>query len=125
MELDQFMKELPGDFLKEIIELFFPNLAGKLNFSQKKDLNKELYTGSPEGEERFVDVLLEVGYKSFPLLVLISLPYRNQNKSVCSACPCRIATAETIRFSRTYAGISMSDLWERDGKKTERLIFYC
>jgi len=71
MELDQFMKELPGDFLKEIIELFFPNLAGKLNFSQKKDLNKELYTGSPEGEERFVDVLLEVGYKTPPPSVLL------------------------------------------------------
>ena len=44
MELDQFMKEFAVDFLKEIIELFFPKLAPKLYFSQKKDLNKELYT---------------------------------------------------------------------------------
>ncbi|MFQ6041323.1 MAG: hypothetical protein ACE5PV_10745 [Candidatus Poribacteria bacterium] len=71
MELDQFMKELAGDFLKEIIELFYPNLARKLDFSQKKDLNKELYTESPEGEERFVDVLLEVGYKTPPPSVLL------------------------------------------------------
>jgi len=66
MELDQFMKELAVDFLKEIIELFFPSLAEKLDLSQKKDLNKELYTKSPEGEERYADVLLEVGYKTPP-----------------------------------------------------------
>ena len=71
MELDQFIKELALDFLKEIIELFFPELARKLEFSQKKDLNKELYTRTPEGEERFVDVLLEVGYKIPPPSVLL------------------------------------------------------
>ena len=71
MELDQFMKELAGDFLKEILELFFPHLARKLDFSQKKDLNKELYIESPKGEERFVDVLLEVGYKIPPPSVLL------------------------------------------------------
>ena len=71
MELDQFMKEFAVDFLKEIIELFFPKLAPKLYFSQKKDLNKELYTESPKGEERFVDVLLEIGYKAPSPFVLL------------------------------------------------------
>jgi hypothetical protein len=51
--------------------LFFPGLARKLDFSKKKDLNKELYTRTPEGEERFVDVLLEVGYKIPPPSVLL------------------------------------------------------
>ena len=110
MELDQFMKEFAVDFLKEIIELFFPKLAPKLYFSQKKDLNKELYTESPKGEERFVDVLLEVGYKTPPLLVLISLPYRNQNKSICFTRSCGIATAEEVRFPCAHVGISMLDL---------------
>ena len=66
MELDQFMKELAGDFLREIMELFFPHIAQSCDFSQKKDLNKELYTKSPEGEERFVDVLLEVRCENPP-----------------------------------------------------------
>ena len=44
MELDQFMKELAVDFLAEIVDLFFPDLARRLDFSQKRDLNKQLYT---------------------------------------------------------------------------------
>jgi len=71
MEIDQFMKELAVDFIQEIIKLFFPNLARILDFSKKKDLNKELYTESPKGEERFVDVLLEVPYKNPPPAVLL------------------------------------------------------
>ena len=60
MELDQFMKELVGDFLDEIFQLFFPDLARRLDFSTKRDLNKEFYTDSPKGAERRIDVLIEV-----------------------------------------------------------------
>jgi hypothetical protein len=60
MQLDQFMKELAVDFLPEIMELFFPDMARRLDFSQTKDLNKELYTDSPEGALREIDVLVEV-----------------------------------------------------------------
>ena len=66
MELDQFMKELAVDFIAYVIELFFPCLARRLDFVKKKDLNKQLYTDSPEGAERFVDVLLEVAFKEQP-----------------------------------------------------------
>jgi len=71
MEIDQFMKELVGDFLKEIMELFFPHFASQCNFSQKRDLSKDFYTKSLEGEERFVDMLLEVGYQNPPPDVLL------------------------------------------------------
>ena len=71
MEIDQFMKEFVVDFIQEIIELFFPNLARILDFSKKKDLNKELYTESPKGDERFIDVLLEIPYKHPPPAVLL------------------------------------------------------
>jgi len=67
MELDQFMKELMGDFAKEVIDLFFPRLAQCCDFSQMKELNKDLYTDSPKGSERFVDVLLEIKYKNPPI----------------------------------------------------------
>ena len=66
MELDQFMKELAVDFLTEIVDVFFPDLAQRLDFLQKKDLNKQFYTDSPQGAEREVDVLLEVKVKHPP-----------------------------------------------------------
>ena len=71
MEIDQFMKELAVDFLREIIELFFHHFVQHCDFSQLKDLSKDFYTKSPEGEERFVDMLLEVGYKNPPPEVLL------------------------------------------------------
>jgi hypothetical protein len=71
MEIDQFMKEVAGDFLTEIMELFFLHFAQHCDFSQKKDLSKDFYTQSPKGEERFVDVLMEVSYKNPPPEVLL------------------------------------------------------
>ncbi len=82
MELDQFMKELAGDFLREVMELFFPHIAQSCDFSQKKDLNKELYTKSPEGEERFVDVLLEVRCENPPPSVWLIHVESQQKKRV-------------------------------------------
>ncbi len=60
MELDQFMKTLLVEFLDDVMKLFFPDLAQRLDFAQKKDLNKELYAHPPQGAERALDVLIEV-----------------------------------------------------------------
>lgn len=98
MELDQFMKELVWDFLKEIIELFFPDLARKLNFSRKKDLNKELYTESPKGEERFADVLLEVEYRTPPPFVLLVHVESQQQKRF--DFPARMLGYQCLIYSR-------------------------
>ena len=38
------MKELAVYFLADNVDLFFPDLARRLDFSQKRDLNKQLYT---------------------------------------------------------------------------------
>ena len=54
------MKELSVNFIVFVMKLFFPSLARRLDFFRQKDLNKQLYTDSPEGTERFVDVLIEV-----------------------------------------------------------------
>ena len=66
MELDQFMKEVAVNFIVFVMDLFFPYLAQRLDFARKKDLNKQLYTNAPKGAERFIDVLLEVGFKEPP-----------------------------------------------------------
>ena len=60
MTLDQFMKELTVNFIVCVMKLFFPSLARRLDFARQKDLNKQLYTDTPDGTERFVDVLIEV-----------------------------------------------------------------
>jgi len=80
MELDQFMKELAVYFLAYVIELFFPALARRLDFARKKDLNKQLYTASPEGVERFVDVLVEVPFMASPPKFLLIHIESQQNK---------------------------------------------
>jgi hypothetical protein len=81
MEIDQFMKEVAGDFLTEIMELFFPHFAQHCDFSQKKDLSKDFYTQSPKGEGRFVDVLMEVGYKEpHPEVLLIHIESQQQKR---------------------------------------------
>ncbi len=72
MELDQFVKELIGDFLPEVTLLFFPCEARILNFSLQKDLNKELYTKSPgSGGKRYVDILFEVPHKNPPPEIML------------------------------------------------------
>ena len=80
MTLDQFMKELVVDFIVYVIGLFFPNWARRLNFARMKDLNKQLYTDSPEGVERFVDVLLEIALKHPPPEYLLIHTESQQNK---------------------------------------------
>ncbi len=81
MELDQYMKELVVDFLGEVMVLFFPDLARRLDFSQTSALNKELYTDSPKGAERFVDLLLEVRViQPPPEVVLIHFESQQQKR---------------------------------------------
>jgi hypothetical protein len=81
MELDQFMKELGVDFLEDVLILFFPDIAQRLDFSQKKDLNKQFYTDSPQGMERFVDVLIEVPVKDGPpAFILIHIESQQRNR---------------------------------------------
>jgi len=80
MELDQFMKEFAVNFIEYVIQLFFPCLARRLDFAREKDLNKQLYTDSPQGAERFVDVLLEVGVKDPPPEVVLVHSESQQSK---------------------------------------------
>jgi len=80
MELDQFMKELTVNFIVCVMKLFFPGLARRLAFARQKDLNKQLYTDSPEGTERFVDVLIEVPVNDLPPEYLLIHVESQQNK---------------------------------------------
>jgi len=97
MELDQFMKELSVDFLPEIVELFFPDESEYCDFERRKDLNKDFYTESPEGEERYVDVLQEVPYESLQSVLLIHIESQ-QNKKL--DFPARMLGYQSMIYSR-------------------------
>ncbi|MBM3236592.1 DUF4351 domain-containing protein [Candidatus Poribacteria bacterium] len=128
MELDQFIKELAGDFLKEIIESFFPQLGQKLDFSQQNDLNKELYTESPKGEERFVDVLLEVGYKTPPPSVLLVHVESQQRKRF--DFPARMLGYQCLIYGREIErerqdSFSLAEFNEWEKKKNILSFVFC
>ena len=80
MTLDQFMKELTINFIVCVMKLFFPSLARRLDFARQKDLNKQLYTDTPDGTERFVDVLIEVPVNELPPGYLLIHVESQQNK---------------------------------------------
>lgn len=57
---DQLFKELLRTFLKEFLELFFPDIAARLDFHSLRFPNKELFKGFPEGRPREPDVVAEL-----------------------------------------------------------------
>jgi len=52
MAHDQLFKELPSAFFREFMELFFPDIAARLDFSRVTFLDKETFTDLPKGEQR-------------------------------------------------------------------------
>src|SRR5687768_5212298 len=57
---DQFFKALVREFLAELLTLFFPDVAAKLDFRTVRFLGTQVYTNWPAGLPRDVDVLAEV-----------------------------------------------------------------
>jgi hypothetical protein len=57
---DQLFKELLRTFFREFMELFFPAVAARLDFSRVTFLDKEVFTDVPEGELRVPDVVAQV-----------------------------------------------------------------
>jgi hypothetical protein len=99
MKLDQYIKEIMVDFLPEMMALFFPELFDSLDFASKKDLNRDLYTDSPEGEERFVDLLLEVRFKNPPAFFLIHIESQQENRF---DFPARMLGYDCLLYAREF-----------------------
>ena len=57
MRHDQLLKKLLEKFLKDFLELFFPDVAERLDFETEQFLDKELTTDFPRGTTREVDVV--------------------------------------------------------------------
>jgi len=60
MPLDQMFKEFIKAFLKDLMELFYPHIAERINLDQPEFLDKEVFTDIPEGSRRELDVLVKV-----------------------------------------------------------------
>ncbi len=60
MKHDQFWKTILRTFLQEFMELFFPEIAGHLDFSKINDVNRQMFTDLPQGAMREPDIALEV-----------------------------------------------------------------
>jgi len=57
---DQLFKDFLRAFLREFLELFFPDAAARLNFKTAHFLDKELFTDVPEGSVREADLVAQV-----------------------------------------------------------------
>jgi hypothetical protein len=60
MPHDQLFKELINAFFREFVELFFPQIAARIDFSRVEFLDSEVFTDIPEGDARRPDVVAKV-----------------------------------------------------------------
>lgn len=60
MPHDQLFKELLQAFFREFMELFFADVAARLDFSQVTFLDKETFTDVPQGDQREADLVAQV-----------------------------------------------------------------
>lgn len=57
---DQLFKEILRGFLPEFLELFFPEVSARLDFSSLRFPNREVFTAFPDGQRREPDVVAEL-----------------------------------------------------------------
>ncbi len=59
MAQDQLFKDLLRTFFREFLELFFPDVAARLDFSRVRFLDKEAFTDLPDGSRREADLVAQ------------------------------------------------------------------
>ena len=57
---DQLFKRFFHEFLQDFLELFYPDVAARLNFTTLEFLDTELFTDFPGGSVREADVVARV-----------------------------------------------------------------
>lgn len=69
---DRLFKAVLESFLREFLELFFPDVAARLDFATQRLLDKEFFTDFPEGRRREADVVAELKTRAgAPEIVLV------------------------------------------------------
>jgi hypothetical protein len=71
---DQLFKRFFHEFLQDFLELFYPDVAARLDFTTLEFLDKELFTDFPEGSVREADVVARVEtHEGTPELILVHI----------------------------------------------------
>lgn len=74
MRHDQLFKAVLGKLLREFLELFYPDVAERLNFQTLRLLDKELFADVPDGPKREADLVGELQtHAGEPEVVLIHI----------------------------------------------------
>ncbi len=82
MSHDQLFKDLLQAFFREFMELFFPTVAARLDFTQTSFLMQEVFTDIPIGEQRNVDLIAQVRtLDGAQELILIHLEVQAERRS--------------------------------------------
>jgi Putative transposase, YhgA-like len=69
---DQLFKSILKKCLRDFLELFFPEVAARLDFETMQPMGKEVFTGFPEGNRREVDFLARVNtHQGDPEFILV------------------------------------------------------
>ena len=82
MPQDQLFKELLRAFLREFLELFYPDVAARLDFGRVTFLDKETFTDLPEGSRREADLVAQVyTHEGEPEILLVHVEVQTQRRS--------------------------------------------
>jgi hypothetical protein len=74
MSHDQLFKEVLQAHLQDFLELFFPDVAARLNLDSPRFRDKEFFTDFPKGSRREADVVAELKtHEGAPELVLVHI----------------------------------------------------
>ena len=76
---DQLFKRFFHEFLQDFLELFYPDVAARLDFTTLEFLDKELFTDFPEGSVREADVVARVEtHEGTPELILVHVEIQSR-----------------------------------------------
>jgi hypothetical protein len=80
---DQLFKRFFHEFLQDFLELFYPDVAARLDFTTLEFLDKELFTDFPEGSVREADVVARVEtHEGVPELILVHIEIQLRPRGV-------------------------------------------
>jgi hypothetical protein len=79
---DQRFKELLTEFFREFLDLFFPDLAARLDCTAPEFLDKETFTQPREGYRKELDLVVQVRYRDTGETALVHLEIQAYRKGM-------------------------------------------
>src|SRR5699024_2281303 len=70
---DQLFKELINTFIKEFLEVFFPDVHDNIDLQAIKPIRDEVYTDMIEGSTRRLDIVVETTLKGKDVAVIVHI----------------------------------------------------